>query len=630
MLCEEGFFRDLMDSIPDVIYFKDRVGRLVLVNKAHARGLGLKPEEVIGKTDFDIFGKSRAQKMLEDDMRVIKTGKPIIDKIERATRADGVDNYVSTTKIPRYDSKGNIIGLIGITRDITRRMQLERLKEENANIEKKIQALKQLNRMKSEFISIASHELRTPLAIVKEALLLMSEGVAGAVNEKQRRILINANKNVERLNRLIEDLLDVSRIERKVVKLHYSLVNFNELLEDSSGFFKKTAQDKGLSLEYSLPRKQINIFIDAERVNQIISNLINNAIKFTEEGGKVKIEVKVLEHKVRVGVIDTGIGISRQDLPRLFNKFVQVSRVPEAEKKGLGLGIYIARELVAMHGGEIWVESKPGVGSKFYFTLPRLYTSSLLEVHVREKINSLLDLGIAAYLVSISIVNFTKFRRHLGMDPKQFMKEVEVIVNRTFSRFGRANKESPRILFSDNKNAELSIVFPQATESEAERLCALIREGIYNYLKNMKIEKVFVNLAVLSYSPQGRSNTNHEFLANLNIKKLYIGSEVRRHKRINYKAGIEVISGARKNDEAHTLDISSGGLCFVSKNPLETDSEVILKLRLFTNNAPIHIRGRVAWIKNIDPGQYKIGIEFVDLRGRAKAAILKFIKSASA
>src|SRR3989338_4894061 len=123
-------FTDLMKYSTDVIYFKDAKARLVMVNQAHAKGLGLKPEQVAGKTDFDIFPKERAQNMLVDDMQVIKTGKPIIDKVERATRADGVDNYVSTTKIPRYDEEGKVIGLIGITRDITRRMQLERLSEE--------------------------------------------------------------------------------------------------------------------------------------------------------------------------------------------------------------------------------------------------------------------------------------------------------------------------------------------------------------------------------------------------------------------------------------------------------------------------------------------------------------------
>ena len=170
---------DLMRYIPDVIYFKDRSGRLLLVNETHARGLGLKPEEVAGKTDFDIFAKQRALAMAKDDQHVMTSGKAVIDKIERSTRADGVDNYVSTTKIPRYDQSGRIIGLIGITRDITRRMRYEQSKRKTQGLEKKLETLKELNQLKSEFISVVSHELRTPLAIIKEAVMLLLDEIAG-------------------------------------------------------------------------------------------------------------------------------------------------------------------------------------------------------------------------------------------------------------------------------------------------------------------------------------------------------------------------------------------------------------------------------------------------------------------
>ena len=139
-----------MDHVPDVIYFKDKKGRLVLVNRAHAKGLGAKPEDVVGKTDFDFFSKKRSQEMAKDDLYIIRTGKPIIDKVERATRPDGIDNYVSTTKIPMSDEKGRVIGLIGITRDITRRMQFERLKKEKVRIEKKLEVLEvQFNQLKA-------------------------------------------------------------------------------------------------------------------------------------------------------------------------------------------------------------------------------------------------------------------------------------------------------------------------------------------------------------------------------------------------------------------------------------------------------------------------------------------------
>ena len=125
-----------MKHVPDVIYFKDKKCRFILVNQAHANSTGLKPEAIIGKTDFDIFPRERANRMFKDDLHVLNTGRPIIDKIERATRPDGIDNYVSTTKIPIYGEKGRIIGLLGITRDITRRVQIENVRKENESISK--------------------------------------------------------------------------------------------------------------------------------------------------------------------------------------------------------------------------------------------------------------------------------------------------------------------------------------------------------------------------------------------------------------------------------------------------------------------------------------------------------------
>ncbi|MBU1125226.1 MAG: cell wall metabolism sensor histidine kinase WalK, partial [Candidatus Omnitrophica bacterium] len=403
-------FADFMDNVPDVIYFKDRKGRLLFVNHAHAKGLGLKPSQVVGKSDFDFFPKKKALKMAKDDAHVLSTGKPIIDKIERATRADGIDNYSSTTKIPRFDDKGRVIGLMGITRDITHRMQIKRLQEEKDQIERKLKALEDLSKMKSEFVSIVSHELRTPLAIIKEATMLISDGIAGSVNEKQKNLLAKAQENIERLRRIIEDLLDVSRIEKGTMKLRYSLVNLNELIKDSSEFFKKRSEERFIDLSCHLPREQLNIFIDAEKIVQVLSNLLNNALKFSEENGKIKIEVQILENKIRIGIIDTGIGIAERDISRLFNKFVQVTKKIGIQRQGLGLGLAIARDLVEKHGGEIWVESKLGVGTKFYFTLPRLYTTRLLDTKVRERINFYLDKNMPLYLINISIINFEDFR----------------------------------------------------------------------------------------------------------------------------------------------------------------------------------------------------------------------------
>ncbi|MEI8349797.1 MAG: ATP-binding protein [Candidatus Omnitrophota bacterium] len=623
---------DLMRLIPDVIYFKDKHGRLVLVNEAHARGLGLTPQQVIGKTDFDIFPKDRAKKMWDDDLRVIKSGKPIIDKIERATRADGADNYVSTTKIPRYDAKGNVIGLIGITRDITKRIHLEQLTEQRLHIEKKFKALEDLHKIKSEFISVISHELRTPLAIVQDAVLLISEGLAGPTTEKQRELIAKAKNNIERLKKMIDELLDLSRIENSQFKLQYSLVNFNDLLQDSSEFFRKLAHDKNITLEYGFPEKQVNIFLDYERINQVVSNLITNAIKYTEPAGTIKVDLRILENRVRVGVIDTGVGISKEDLPKLFNRFMQLGTVREVDRKGVGLGLSIVKHLVEKHGGEIWAESKLGVGSKFYFTVPRFYTTSVLESDVRMRIDQLLEKDISVYLLNALIVNYALFKKRIKIEPKKLFNDLIVILGEYLKERVQAKTEKPQMIFGNARYGEFSVLYPEATEEEAEKVCRDIKGKIQQYLTDNQIENVFINMGVMSYSAESQLKTTQQLLANLYMKRVYIGSNVRRHQRIAYKANFDILSSKGVSESLHTVDISEGGLCFISRDPLRTDSEAEVRLKL-PGNLTFLLKGRVAWMKPLedlaspDTYTYKIGIEFMNLKAKDRKNLRKFITS---
>lgn len=625
---------DLMNCIPDVIYFKDKKGKLIMVNQAHAKGLGLKPEEVIGKTDFDLFPKERAAMMAKDDMYVIKTGRPIIDKIERATRPDGVDNYVSTTKIPRLDKKGRIVGLIGITRDITHRMQLERMKGEKERAEKKLTILKEIDRVKSEFVAVLSHELRTPLAIAKEAVTQLFTRMAGPINPKQRKLLAMTKDNIERLRHMIENLLDMSRIEKRRLRLHYSLVNLNDLVMNSAEFFKKMAREKDIHLKYVIPREKINIFIDAERIIQVISNLINNAIKFTEQNGEITVEVKILENKIRVGVIDTGIGIDKRDLPKLFNRFAQVSAIADVAGKGLGLGLSIAKELVERHGGEIWSESTLGVGSKFYFALPSSFTIKMLDKRNRDKINRLLSKSTSVYLVNISIINFAEFTRMVNLRARRLCQDLKNNINDVLQEFSWPDIEKPPLVLQDHQYGTCSIIFSEVTEKETAKLCELLKERLRGYFAKNKTENVFINLGILSYPSPETLPTTLQLLANIYVKKIYIGSEIRRFKRINYKANVEILVPEKKTEFSQTIDISKAGICFISKAPLETDAQIKVGLRLPKKTKPLYLIGRVAWRKNLAqglkgrPDKYKIGLEFSDSKD-AKKKIGQIMKSIS-
>ncbi|MFC1807453.1 ATP-binding protein [Candidatus Omnitrophota bacterium] len=619
----------LMDNIPDVIYFKDKKGRLMLVNKAHAKGLGVDPNAVAGKTDFDFFTQKRASMMAKDDMRVMKAAKPIIDKIERATRPDGIDNYVSTTKIPMKDNRGKVVGLIGITRDITKRMQFEHLRREKARIEKKLEVLEELNKLESEFISAVSHELRTPLAIIKQLVTLVFNETIGSVNDKQQEALKRANDNVERLRKLIDDLLDISRIERGRLRLHHSLINLKDLFKESSDFYKNLAGLRGIELKYSLPKRDVNIFVDADRINQIITNLINNAIKFTEEGGTIKIDLKVLETRVRVCISDTGIGIAKKNLPHIFSKFKQVSNLSGAEKKGIGLGLSIVKELVRKHDGEIWVESQPGVGSKFYFTLPRFYTPEVLDKRVKEKIDSLLSKGSSVKFINLVIVDYNEFKEKIKIKPVTLFKNLKDIISASYDTvFTSKNRDIPAIV-SDASHGKCSIIFSHTSERKVTNLAALLKDNIKAYFTKNKIDEVFIALGVLSYHKDAKPHNAKHLLIGPSVREIYIGSEMRQHRRITYSTDIDIYFPGDKAQTCQSIDLSEGGICFKCKAPLKTDSEVKIKFDLLKSKKLINTDARVTWIKQseimpADPSdRFKIGLEFMNLGEKDKSLLLR-------
>jgi len=620
--------RDLMDFIPDVIYFKDKQGRFIMVNQAHAKGLGVTPEALVGKTDFDLFPKNRARKMAQDDAHVMNTGKPIIDKVERATRPDGVDNYVSTTKIPRYDDKGRVIGLIGITRDITRRMQFERLRKDKLCVEKKLESLEELSAMKSEFISTVSHELRTPLAVIKGLVTIVFNEVVGQINHKQKEVLQKTLDNTERLKKIIDDLLDISRIERNTLKLHYSLVDIVDLIKDSEGFFIKLAEEKNICLKYVYPDEPVNVFIDADRVRQVIFNLISNAIKFTMDGGKIKVEVKILESKVRIGVIDTGIGISRADLSSIFNKFTQVSKLPGAENKGVGLGLSISKKLVERHKGEIWVESKAGVGSKFYFTLRRFYTLDMLGKSLRNKVSRLMKSGISMHFVSLLILNCGEFRKRMRISLDSLFKDLHAILVLVLknAKYAGADKQAMSVI--NPRAGKFSIILPGASSRQAADISNLLKYKIKQYFASNKVEDVFITIGSLSYSQKVLSQDDGFSPSRFSIKEIYIGSEMRRFKRLSFKTNIKLYLPDEKVELSESVDVSEGGICLVIKHLLKTDSELKLSFAFPENKESIiTAKVRVAWIKKIEllfgePSEkYKVGLEFINLENRCKKII---------
>lgn len=231
--------------------------------------------------------------------------------------------------------------------------------------------LKKLDESKSEFISIASHQLRTPLTVVKGYVSMILEGSFGKISATQRDSLDKVYQSNERLIHLVENLLNLSRIESGRLQFKYETMNLETVVDSVFEELTSKAKEKKLKFEYKKPAKPLpKVVIDQEKIRQVIMNLIDNSIKYTAKGS-VTVSVKKEADNIEFCVSDTGMGVDPDDIPHLFQKFQRGTGTFLVHTEGTGLGLYVAREMIEQHKGKIWVESKgKNKGSKFIFTIP--------------------------------------------------------------------------------------------------------------------------------------------------------------------------------------------------------------------------------------------------------------------
>jgi signal transduction histidine kinase len=241
------------------------------------------------------------------------------------------------------------------------RFAIERKKVENK--------LKEAIEAKSQFMSIVSHELRVPLASIKESIAIVSDGLAGKINKEQRNCLDIARRNIDRLNKLIGDILDLHKLEAGKMNFEIQDNNINEIAKEAYDTMLPSAKGKGIDLILELDGSLPMLRFDRDKITQLLSNLVNNAIKFTKEG-HVIITTSKRDNTIQVSISDTGCGIKKEDLPKLFHEFVQLETNGVQKTRGTGLGLAISKEIITRHNGEIWAESEIGKGSTFFFTLP--------------------------------------------------------------------------------------------------------------------------------------------------------------------------------------------------------------------------------------------------------------------
>jgi signal transduction histidine kinase len=241
----------------------------------------------------------------------------------------------------------------GVFREIRRREELERI-----------------SRAKTEFISITSHQLRTPLTVIKGYLSMVLEGVYGEVSEKLKKVLENIYLANERLIKLVNSFLNVSKIELGKLELELERADIVEIVESVVKEMEIAAKEKNLYLKFEKPKEAPKILIDKEKIREIILNLVDNAIKYTQEGG-VEVKLQILNNRLQIVVADTGEGLTKEEKEKLFESFSRGSAGQKYWVEGAGVGLYVAKKIVELHQGKIWVESEgKGKGSKFYVELP--------------------------------------------------------------------------------------------------------------------------------------------------------------------------------------------------------------------------------------------------------------------
>ncbi|MCM8800003.1 MAG: cell wall metabolism sensor histidine kinase WalK [Candidatus Omnitrophica bacterium] len=329
-------------SVAEGLVVLDAKGNVIMINPAAERLLGISSKEKVGKPLLE--------GIKEEQLISLVRGTEENKEIELISPNEETKKILRASSAVIEDENGKPIGMVSVLSDITKQ--------------------KELDRLKSNFVSNVTHELRTPLVAMEKSIsLLLTQDIP---EPQQREFLAITQRNLKRLTLLINDLLDLSKLEAgkmQITRQPSSIVNIiNEAILGLETWAKTKSLTINKIIEDDLP--QINV--DPNRILQVLNNLIGNAIKFTPSGGSITVEAHFIRenNEVEVSIQDTGIGISKEDLPKIFDKFFQVGERAYTDIGGTGIGLSIAKEIIQLHKGRIWAESEKGKGAKFIFCLP--------------------------------------------------------------------------------------------------------------------------------------------------------------------------------------------------------------------------------------------------------------------
>ncbi|MGB9081290.1 MAG: ATP-binding protein, partial [Desulfuromonadaceae bacterium] len=368
------YTRSLFESNIDAIMTTDPSGIITDVNKQMEVLTDCTRDELIGAPFKNYFtDPDRAEASIK---QVLREKKVTNYELTARTR-DGKETVVSINATTFYDRDRKLQGVFAAARDVTERKRLDQvLQEKNVELETARAVAEKTNLTKSDFLANMSHELRTPLNSVIGFSEVLQDQMFGPINEKQQEYVNNILTSGRHLLSLINDILDLSKVESGKMELELSQFLLRETLDASMIMLREKALKGGIELRLDLaPETDVRIVADQRKLKQILFNLLSNAVKFTPTAGTIDVSAVRDGDFIEISVADTGIGIREEDIPKLFQTFTQLESVYTKGFEGTGLGLALTRQLVELHGGRIWMESKFGTGSRFSFTIPLTQTA---------------------------------------------------------------------------------------------------------------------------------------------------------------------------------------------------------------------------------------------------------------
>ncbi len=348
IIAEKGKSEAIIRSIDDGIILVDAEFKITGMNPMARRILDIQQEEPHHRHFLEVI---KSQELLSYIKQSMESGKPPNIEEKRnifTVERNGNRYHYQFSITPVRGKKGAFIAVVLLLRDVTR--------------------LTELDRLKSEFVMTASHELRTPLTSIGMSIDLLLEGAVKKLNEKEQELLLAAHEDLQRLKVFVNNLLDLSKIEAGKMEMEFSSIPVYQLLEKVVNVFKNQAEKEGVSLSLNAPEELPNVKADDHKIAWVLNNLISNALHYTPREGHIKLFAESFASYVQISVRDDGPGIPYEYQSKIFDKFVQVKS--DKAIGGSGLGLAICREVVRAHGGTIWIDSVPGYGSTFTFTLP--------------------------------------------------------------------------------------------------------------------------------------------------------------------------------------------------------------------------------------------------------------------